>query len=156
LLPPYEGRCTFSTTGCPIQKSTDQLLFAHPRSLSQLITSFFASESLGIPHTPLFTSLIHVVSFCSYHTTYVLDLIIQNITGISTNNTFLLFHHHVNELFINVFPQYSCLRTAIPPRNQALTTLYFQSKKVRKSESPEVRKVFLLLHSFSISVNASR
>ena len=31
-------------------------LFADPRSLSQLITSFFASESLGIPHTPLFTS----------------------------------------------------------------------------------------------------
>ena len=31
-------------------------LFAPPRSLSQLITSFFASESLGIPHTPLLTS----------------------------------------------------------------------------------------------------
>ena len=42
--------------GCPIRKSTDQILFADPRSLSQLITSFFASESLGIPHTPLITS----------------------------------------------------------------------------------------------------
>jgi hypothetical protein len=30
---------------------------AHPRSFSQLITSFFASESLGIPHTPLFCLL---------------------------------------------------------------------------------------------------
>jgi hypothetical protein len=47
---------TFSMVGCPIRKSTDQLLFAHPRSLSQLITSFFASESQGIPHTPFITS----------------------------------------------------------------------------------------------------
>ena len=46
----------FNWKGCPIRKSTDQILFADPRSLSQLITSFFASESLGIPHTPLFTS----------------------------------------------------------------------------------------------------
>ena len=28
---------------------------ASPRGLSQLTTSFFASKSLGIPHTPLFT-----------------------------------------------------------------------------------------------------
>ena len=47
---------TFSQGGCPIRKSADQLLFAHPRSLSQLITSFFASESQGIPHTPFITS----------------------------------------------------------------------------------------------------
>ena len=47
----------FIRVGCPIRKSSDQNLFAVPRSLSQLITSFFASESLGIPHTPLFTSL---------------------------------------------------------------------------------------------------
>jgi|SRR6187549_601282 hypothetical protein len=46
----------FNWKGCPIRKSTDQILFADPRSLSQLITSFFASESLGIPHTPLITS----------------------------------------------------------------------------------------------------
>ena len=47
----------FYLTGCPIQKSSDQVLFANPRSLSQLTTSFFASKSLGIPHTPLFTFL---------------------------------------------------------------------------------------------------
>ena len=46
----------FIGEGCPIRKSSDQILFANPRSLSQLITSFFASESLGIPHTPLITS----------------------------------------------------------------------------------------------------
>ena len=45
----------FYLTGCPIQKSPDQILFANPRSFSQLTTSFFASKSLGIPHTPLFT-----------------------------------------------------------------------------------------------------
>ena len=41
--------------GCPIRKSPDQRLFAPPRSLSQLITSFFASESQGIPHALLVT-----------------------------------------------------------------------------------------------------
>ena len=47
----------FSMVGCPIRTSTDQFLFADPRSFSQLITSFFASESLGIPHTPFLTSI---------------------------------------------------------------------------------------------------
>ena len=47
----------FYLTGCPIQKSPDQILFANPRSFSQLTTSFFASKSLGIPHTPFFTFL---------------------------------------------------------------------------------------------------
>ena len=46
----------FNIVGCPIRISTDQFVCANPRSFSQLITSFFASESLGIPHTPLFTS----------------------------------------------------------------------------------------------------
>ena len=45
--------CTFNAVGCPIRKSADQNVCAIPRSLSQLITSFLASESLGIPHTPL-------------------------------------------------------------------------------------------------------
>jgi hypothetical protein len=43
----------FNGMGCPIRKSADHTVFAGPRSLSQLITSFFAFESLGIPHTPL-------------------------------------------------------------------------------------------------------
>jgi hypothetical protein len=42
-------------TGCPIRKSTDQSLSAAPHSLSQLVTSFIASETQGIPHTPLVT-----------------------------------------------------------------------------------------------------
>ena len=38
--------------GCPIRISTDQCLFATPRSFSQLITSFFASMSQGIHPSP--------------------------------------------------------------------------------------------------------
>ena len=34
--------------GFPIQISADQLVFANPRSFSQLITSFFGSQCLGI------------------------------------------------------------------------------------------------------------
>ena len=49
----------FNTPGCPIRKSPDQRLFAPPRSLSQLITSFIASESQGIRHAPFFTFFIH-------------------------------------------------------------------------------------------------
>ena len=37
----------FRMTGCPIRKSADQRSFAPTRSLSQLITSFIASESQG-------------------------------------------------------------------------------------------------------------
>ena len=46
---------SFTHVGCPIRKSTDRRLFAPTRSLSQLITSFFASESQGIRHAPLLT-----------------------------------------------------------------------------------------------------
>jgi len=41
--------------GFPIRKSADYIVFANHRSLSQLITSFIASESQGIPHTPFIT-----------------------------------------------------------------------------------------------------
>lgn len=48
-------RHTFSMPGYPIRKSADQFAYANPRSLSQLITSFIASESQGIPRVPLLT-----------------------------------------------------------------------------------------------------
>ena len=54
-LPPSKRVTTSLWPGCPIRKSPDQRLFAPPRSLSQLITSFFASESQGIPHALLVT-----------------------------------------------------------------------------------------------------
>ena len=45
----------FKWIGFPIRKSADQVIFADPRGLSQLITSFFASESQGIPRVPFLT-----------------------------------------------------------------------------------------------------
>jgi hypothetical protein len=61
--PPY-GCMIFNHAGFPIQKSRDQNVFATPPSLSQLITSFFASQSLGIPRVPLVTysSLYYLLS----------------------------------------------------------------------------------------------
>ena len=47
------GYQVFNLVGCPIRISTDHNVCAIPRSFSQLITSFIASESLGIPHTLL-------------------------------------------------------------------------------------------------------
>ena len=39
--------------GCPIRRSAHQRVFAPTRGLSQLVTSFVASESQGILHAPL-------------------------------------------------------------------------------------------------------
>ena len=50
-----QGCPAFSRTGCPIRKSGNQRLFAATPGLSQLVTSFFASRSLGIPRAPLVT-----------------------------------------------------------------------------------------------------
>ena len=44
--------------GCPIRTSADRRPFAPPRGFSQLITSFVASESQGIPRTPFVTSSV--------------------------------------------------------------------------------------------------
>src|SRR6187402_4009469 len=54
----------FKWIGFPIQKSADQFIFADPRSLSQLITSFIASESQGIPRVP-FLTFFYDTAFCS-------------------------------------------------------------------------------------------
>ena len=51
----------FNQTGCPIRTSADQFVCANPRSFSQLTTSFFASESLGIRHTPLTISFLIII-----------------------------------------------------------------------------------------------
>ena len=53
--PPFKGCLAFNQTGCPIRKSGYQHLFAITPGLSQLVTSFFASRSLGIPRAPLVT-----------------------------------------------------------------------------------------------------
>ena len=59
---PPIGYYVFNIVGCPIRISTDQFVCANPRSFSQLITSFFASESLGIPHTPFFCLYMYCIS----------------------------------------------------------------------------------------------
>ena len=48
----FAGCHPFRMAGCPIRKSADQRSFAPTRGLSQLITSFIASESQGIRHVP--------------------------------------------------------------------------------------------------------
>ena len=53
-LPPASG-ISHQGRGCPIRISPDHWLFAPTRSFSQLTTSFFASECLGILHVLLFT-----------------------------------------------------------------------------------------------------
>ena len=53
--PPFKGCLAFNQTGCPIRKSGNHRLFAATPGLSQLVTSFFASRSLGIPRAPLVT-----------------------------------------------------------------------------------------------------
>ena len=54
-LPHYMEWYNLLVPGCPIRISADRFVFANPRGFSQLITSFFAFQSLGIPHVPLFT-----------------------------------------------------------------------------------------------------
>ena len=54
--------------GCPIRKSALQRVFAPGRGLSQLVTSFFASESQGILHVPFspFRFSFPFSEFCLY------------------------------------------------------------------------------------------
>ena len=56
----------FNVPGCPIRTSWDQSLFAATPSFSQLVTSFFASGSLGIRRTPLDTSRIRTTSLLHF------------------------------------------------------------------------------------------
>ena len=56
-LPPgvTPGYQAFSLVGCPIRTPADRWVCAPPRGFSQLVASFVASGSLGIPRAPLFT-----------------------------------------------------------------------------------------------------
>src|SRR5690606_29398968 len=63
---PLAGYYIFNIVGCPIRIPADHLVCADPRGFSQLIASFFASGSLGIPHTPFFS-----LSLCLSHCRHV-------------------------------------------------------------------------------------
>ncbi len=54
----YSEYPAFNGISCLIRKSSDHGIFAPPRSLSQLVTSFIASESQGILHTLLITFFV--------------------------------------------------------------------------------------------------
>ena len=95
--------------GCPIRKSPDQWLFAPTRSLSQLITSFIASQSLGIHRSLLFAffilldfdkSKLVITFFCSYLLRYMtsLDLSLQKISLLLC----LSFFQYVKDRYFNV------------------------------------------------------
>ena len=81
----------FKMTGCPIRRFTDQRLFAPPRDLSQLITSFIASESQGIRHAPFFTFLIVHTIFQQCGMIYTFSF--------RTKITFCLLHHVIDLFF---------------------------------------------------------
>jgi hypothetical protein len=93
----------FNIVGCPIQVFTDRIVCANPRSFSQLITPFIASESLGIPHTPLFCLLYFFFSYELYVISYESKLTIHNsqFTIKKCSFYFLNFFlsQYVNELF---------------------------------------------------------
>ena len=70
-------RLVFNQPGFPIRKSPDQVIFADPQRLSQLITSFIASESQGIPRI-LFLTFFHSYAFCAIWCAF---LIFSIVTG---------------------------------------------------------------------------
>ena len=74
------GWYLFKVPGCPIRKSADQRSFAPTRSLSQLITSFIASESQGIRHAPFFTFLIHSLTLACQRDDIYFQLFTTKIT----------------------------------------------------------------------------
>ena len=83
--PDYSGYHVFNMVGCPIRISPDQRLFAPPRSFSQLVTSFFASESPGIRRAPLVTYLFTFLMLDSFSKIFMLSFnMSMNSSGAST------------------------------------------------------------------------
>ena len=75
--------CTrFACTDCSIRKSTDHSVLTAPRSLSQLITSFFGSQCQGIrpalflalPSCFMFLSPLKELSFSKYIVVFLPDI----------------------------------------------------------------------------------
>ena len=63
---PSYGWWQASLPGCPIRISADQVVFADPRSFSQLITSFVASQSQGIHRMP-FSRFIYIFTLSNIY-----------------------------------------------------------------------------------------
>ena len=101
----------FKWIGFPIRKSADQFIFADPRGLSQLITSFIASESQGIPRVP-FLTFFYSCAFCAaWYAFYLVSLfvighwsvVIADCQLITANSKTSLL---LSSLFFNYFFQY--------------------------------------------------
>ena len=105
----------FSIVGCPIRTPADQFVFANPRSFSQLITSFFASESLGIPHTPFLTSLFLLWHRCLRSLCARCSIVVNCLTPILFYYLFLtLILQYVNELFVSTSHAILFLERLVP------------------------------------------
>ena len=74
--------------GCPIRTSADQFVCANPRSFSQLTTSFVASESLGIRHTPLTISFLIYISIFLYSALESARLSLCDVFIVNVNDLF--------------------------------------------------------------------
>ena len=133
-----DGWHSFRMPGCPIRKSLDQRLFAPTQSLSQLITSFIASESQGIRHVPLLTFCLtdHVWSI------YTFSSLLNFTFCTSCQRSFLCFQRWWRITDSNRWPS-ACKADALaswanPPRviehrNNVLATTIFVRSSPRQS-----------------------
>ena len=94
--PPSKGCLAFNQTGCPIRKSGYQYLFAVTPGLSQLVTSFFASRSLGIPRAPLVTFRLTINDITLFARALLFFLVARYELSLILISR--VFFHHVNEL----------------------------------------------------------
>ena len=96
---PIRKYLVFNQVGSPIRKSPDQWSFAPTRSLSQLTTSFIASQSQGI-HRSLFLSfsyakivVLRLTRNPSFylHCELIFFLLVKNLHRLFLNNLILAF-----------------------------------------------------------------
>ena len=108
-------RGTIYMVGCPIRISADYRLFAPPRGFSQLITSFFALQSLGIPRMPLFVFIArNCVSITRdrYVSTLLFYQCFDNVFSLLV--VFLCFHKNLfsrNRQYVNELVPSACSYT---------------------------------------------
>ena len=108
--------------GCPIRTSTGQGIFAPLRRFSQLITSFFASERLGILHTPFsyflyFFSSSRLLTFALLLYTSRISLLSSSVQHAIDRLCFILLTFDLRTIsFYNSkqFSQYIRLRFSLP------------------------------------------
>ena len=81
----YTDNRALPLLGFPIRKSPDQRVFASPRSLSQLITSFIAYWCQGIHRTPLVAWSNSSCYISNIYKVYIRLLQLSNIIQLSKN-----------------------------------------------------------------------